>query len=55
MDESIVRNTNGKGNVSEFDTLKKVNINNKWQDVDENHNCAFLPESYEYRIKPESK
>ena len=33
----------------------QVNINNRWQDVDENHNCAFLPESYEYRIKPESK
>ena len=33
----------------------QVNINNRWQDVDENHNCAFLPESYEYRIKPEPK
>ena len=33
----------------------QVNINNRWEDVDENHNCAFLPESYEYRIKPESK
>lgn len=33
----------------------QVNINNRWQDVDESHNCAFLPESYEYRIKPESK
>ena len=33
----------------------QVNINNRWKDVDENHNCAFLPESYEYRIKPESK
>lgn len=33
----------------------QVNINNRWQDVDENHNCVFLPESYEYRIKPESK
>lgn len=33
----------------------QVNINNRWQDVDENHNCAFLPESYEYRIKPKSK
>ena len=31
----------------------QVNINNRWEDVDENHNCAFLPESYEYRIKPE--
>ena len=33
----------------------QVNINNRGEDVDENHNCAFLPESYEYRIKPESK
>ena len=33
----------------------QVNINNRWEDVDENHNCTFLPESYEYRIKPESK
>lgn len=33
----------------------QVNINNRWEDVDENHNCAFLPESYEYRIKPELK
>ena len=33
----------------------QVNINNRWEDVDENHNCAFLPESYEYRIKPEPK
>ena len=33
----------------------QVNINNRWEDVDENHNCAFLPESYEYRIKLESK
>ena len=33
----------------------QVNINNRWQDVDENHNCAFLLESYEYRIKTESK
>ena len=33
----------------------QVNINNRWQDVDENHNCAFLPESYEYRIKSEPK
>ena len=33
----------------------QVNINNRWKDVDENHNCAFLPESYEYRIKSEPK
>lgn len=33
----------------------QVNLNGEWVDVDENHNCAFLPESYEYRIKPESK
>ena len=33
----------------------QVNINNRWEDVDENHNCAFLPESYEYRIKAEPK
>ena len=33
----------------------QVNINNRWEDVDENHNCAFLPESYEYRIKSEPK
>ena len=33
----------------------QVNINNRWEDADENHNCAFLPESYEYRIKPEPK
>ena len=33
----------------------QVNIDNRWEDVDENHNCAFLPESYEYRIKLESK
>ena len=33
----------------------QVNINNRWEDVDENHNCAFLPESYEYRIKLEPK
>lgn len=33
----------------------QVNINNRWEDVDENHNCTFLPESYEYRIKPEPK
>ena len=26
----------------------QVNINNRWEDADENHNCAFLPESYEY-------
>ena len=33
----------------------QVNINNRWEDVDENHNCTFLPESYEYRIKSEPK
>ena len=30
----------------------QVNLNGEWVDVDENHNCAFLPESYEYRVKP---
>lgn len=30
----------------------QVNLNGKWVDVDENHNCVFLPESYEYRVKP---
>lgn len=33
----------------------EVKINNVWEDVDNNHNCVFLPDSYEYRIKPESK
>lgn len=30
----------------------QVNLNGKWVDVDDNHNCVFLPESYEYRVKP---
>lgn len=30
----------------------QVNLNGEWVDVDEKHNCAFLPESYEYRVKP---
>lgn len=30
----------------------QVNLNGEWADVDENHNCAFLPESYKYRVKP---
>lgn len=30
----------------------QVNLNGEWVDVDENHNCVFLPESYEYRVKP---
>lgn len=33
----------------------EVKINNVWEDVDNNHNCVFLPDSYEYRIKPEPK
>lgn len=33
----------------------QVKDNNVWKDVDNNHNCVFLPDSYEYRIKPESK
>lgn len=33
----------------------QVKINNVWEDVDNNHNCVFLPDSYEYRIKPEPK
>ena len=33
----------------------QVNLNGEWVDVDEKHNCAFLPESYEYRVKPEPK
>ena len=33
----------------------EVKINNVWKDVDNNHNCVFLPDSYEYRIKPEPK
>lgn len=33
----------------------QVKENNVWEDVDDNHNCVFLPESYEYRIKPEPK
>ena len=33
----------------------QVNLNGEWIDVDEKHNCAFLPESYEYRVKPEPK
>lgn len=31
----------------------QVKDNNVWKDVDNNHNCVFLPDSYEYRIKPE--
>lgn len=33
----------------------QVKDNNIWKDVDDNHNCVFLPDSYEYRIKPEPK
>lgn len=33
----------------------QVKDNNIWKDVDNNHNCVFLPDSYEYRIKPEPK
>lgn len=33
----------------------QVKDNNIWKDVDDNHNCVFLPEEYEYRIKPEPK
>ena len=33
----------------------QVKDNNVWKDVDDNHNCVFLPEEYEYRIKPEPK
>lgn len=33
----------------------QVKDNNNWKDVDNNHNCVFLPDSYEYRIKPESE
>lgn len=33
----------------------QVKDNNIWKDVDANHNCVFLPDSYEYRIKPEPK
>lgn len=33
----------------------QVKDNNVWKDVDNNHNCVFLPDSYEYRIKPEAK
>lgn len=33
----------------------QVKDNNVWKDVDNNHNCVFLPDSYEYRIKPEPK
>ena len=32
----------------------QVKDNNVWEDIDNNHNCVFLPDSYEYRIKPES-
>ena len=33
----------------------QVKNNNVWEDIDDNHNCVFLPEEYEYRIKPNSK
>lgn len=33
----------------------QVKVNNIWQDVDANNNCVFLPEEYDYRIKPELK
>lgn len=33
----------------------QVKDNNVWKDVDNNHNCVFLPDSYEYRIKLEPK
>ena len=33
----------------------QVKDNNVWKDVDDNHNCVFLPEEYEYRIKPQPK
>lgn len=33
----------------------QIKDNNVWKDVDNNHNCVFLPDYYEYRIKPDSK
>ena len=33
----------------------QVKDNNVWKDVDDNHNCVFLPEECEYRIKSEPK
>lgn len=33
----------------------QVKVNNIWLDVDANNNCVFLPEEYDYRIKPELK
>ena len=33
----------------------QIKLNNVWKDVDDNHNCVFLPDSYEYRIKPENE
>lgn len=33
----------------------QVKNNNVWKDIDNNHNCVFLPDSYKYRIKPEPK
>lgn len=33
----------------------QVKNNNVWKDIDNNHNCVFLPDSYEYRIKSEPK
>lgn len=39
---------------SEGKTIQCKNLEGVWEDVDNNHNCVFLPDSYEYRIKPES-
>lgn len=33
----------------------QVKDNNVWKDVDDNHNCVFYPDAYEYRIKPEPR
>lgn len=33
----------------------QIKLNNVWKDVDDNHNCVFLSDSYEYRIKPENE
>lgn len=39
---------------SEGKTIQYKNLEGIWEDVDNNHNCVFLPDSYEYRIRPES-
>lgn len=40
---------------SEGKTMQCKNLEGAWEDVDNNYNCVFLPDSYEYRIKSEPK